>query len=292
MRVASAAAPVCWGIFREAEHSPGRVDDDAAILRAAGRRLEETADVTVHYRGPEALDEPGTALPPLVFAMCEGEAALRALSGWERRGVCVVNSASSILNTHRERTVALLDGRGVPTPEGRLIDTAKALPRGSRDDGLLAACWVKQATGHKTADGSVEFASGAASVSDALDRLRGRGVSRALLQRHVEGDWVKFYGVGGRDDAAPAWFRWFHPPERPAAGSPFDARRLRDVASRGAALLGLDVWGGDAIVTAAGEIFVIDLNAFPSFALYREEAAASIAAHLGARLRRRAPVAV
>ena len=56
--------------------------------------------------------------------------------------------------------------------------------------------------------------------------------------------------------------------------------------------LELEVWGGDAIVTPAGEIFVIDVNAWPSFALFRDEAADHIAAHLAARLRRRVRVAV
>jgi D-alanine-D-alanine ligase-like ATP-grasp enzyme len=41
--------------------------------------------------------------------------------------------------------------------------------------------------------------------------------------------------------------------------------------------LGLEVYGGDAIVTPAGEIFLIDINAWPSFALYREEASLQIA---------------
>ena len=80
------------------------------------------------------------------------------------------------------------------------------------------------------------------------------------------------------------------------ASRPRDTRstRARSATSRTAprAALELDVWGGDAIVTPDGEIFVIDLNAWPSFAFFREEAADHIAAHLAARLRRLAQVAV
>ncbi len=143
------------------------------------------------------------------------------------------------------------------------------------------------------------FATEPASVRAALDRLRSRGLPRAVVQRHVEGDLVKFYGV--TDAAAPAahdetpsaaWFEWFYPKEHPVCGHAFDARTLRDIACRAAQALELDVWGGDAIVTPDGEIFVIDVNAWPSFALFREQAADHIAAHLAARLRRLARVAV
>jgi len=294
--VGTAAPTVCWGVFRETEHSPGRVDDDAAILRETGKRLEEIADVTVRFLDPGSISEPGGALPSLIVAMCEAEAALQALHAWERRGVGVVNGTASVSSAHRERAAALLEGV-VPVPEGLVVDGAAPLPRGPREDALYAACWVKQATGHKTSDGSVAFASGTKAVRAALDRLRSRGVPRALVQRHVEGDWVKFYGVGGgpKDpslDGGATWFEWFYPKERPVAGHPFEAGALRAVARRSAGLLGLEVWGGDAIVTAAGEILVIDVNSFPSFALYREEAARRIAAHLGARLRQRTRVAV
>ncbi len=45
------------------------------------------------------------------------------------------------------------------------------------------------------------------------------------------------------------------------------------------------MWGGDAIVTPEGEILVIVVNAWPSFALFRDEAVGHIAARLAARLR-------
>lgn len=289
------AASTCWGIFREVEHSPGRESDDAAILEAAGRRLEETSGgFVVDYRAPATLTGREAALPALAFSMCEGQAALEALREWEKRGVCVVNSPRSVGNTHREQMLPLLDRR-TPMPESRLLDCAAPLPEGRDADRLFSACWIKQATGHKTREGDVVFATNAGAVREALDRLRSRGQPRALAQRHVEGDLVKFYGVGDATASGavePAWFEWFYPKEHPAAGHPFDAKSLRDIASRAAAALALDIWGGDAIVTRDGAIFVIDVNAWPSFALYREAAADRIAAHLSARLRRPAHVAV
>jgi hypothetical protein len=292
-------AATCWGIFREVEHSPGREADDAGILEATGRRLEEAAvGFAVAYRMPAAISGRETTLPALAFSMCEGLPALERLGRWETRGVCVVNSSRSVANTHRERMIPLLESRGIPMPESRLLDCDGALPRGEADDGLFAACWIKQATEHKTREGDVLFASDPSSVRDALERLGSRGLCRAVAQRHIEGDLLKFYGVTDAGPAehgeapAPAWFKWFYPRERPVTGHAFDALALCGIACRAASALELDVWGGDAIVTPAGEIFVIDVNAWPSFALFRDEAADHIAAHLAARLRRGMRVAV
>ena len=285
----------CWGIFREVEHSPGREADDAGILQATGRRLEEAGSGwRVDYRAPATLtgDEPN--LPALAFAMCEGEAALESLGRWESPGVRVVNSARSIANTHREASAPLLAGQRIPVPESRSCSTAARL--------FLAARRTTPSTppagsaGHRAQDarGRRALRRGFAAVEDALEHLRGRGLSRAVAQRHVEGDLVKFYGVSPAGDAAsaPSWFEWFYPKERRAAGHAFDALALCDIAGRAAAALALDVWGGDAIVTPAGAILVIDVNAWPSFALYRDAASEHIATHLAARLNRAARVAV
>jgi 1L-myo-inositol 1-phosphate cytidylyltransferase / CDP-L-myo-inositol myo-inositolphosphotransferase len=280
----------CWGVFREVEHSPCREGDDAAILEATGRRLEQFG-FSVAHRVPESLDAAETGVPPLVFAMCEGPSALEVLGRWERRGVRVINGTRAIVNTHRERSLRLLIEHGVPVPESRLLDGDLPVPRGVAETPLYSACWVKQASEHKTREGDVGFATDADSVQGALDRLRARGLTRAIVQRHVEGDMVKFYGVGGSDSvggtgsSGASWFQWFYPKEHPVQGHRFDPSALRDIACRAAEALELEVWGGDAIVTPRGDIFVIDVNAWPSFSLFRDEAAGHIAAHLAARLR-------
>ena len=132
---------------------------------------------------------------------------------------------------------------------------------GASEDDLFSACWVKQATEHKTREGDVVFATSASAVRDAVGRLRSLGLPRAVVQRHVEGDLVKFYGVGGGPDAAlggtagASWFRWFYPKEKPVSGHAFDERALGEIACRAADALGLEVWGGDAIVTPDGRDF-------------------------------------
>jgi len=50
-----------------------------------------------------------------------------------------------------------------------------------------------------------------------------------------------------------------------------------------ATALGLEIYGGDAIASADGSLQLLDLNAWPSFALYRDEAAPVIASYLALR---------
>jgi len=49
----------------------------------------------------------------------------------------------------------------------------------------------------------------------------------------------------------------------------------------------LEIFGGDAIIRADGEPVIIDLNAWPSYARYRDRAAQAIANHLADRFQRR-----
>jgi hypothetical protein len=69
-------------------------------------------------------------------------------------------------------------------------------------------------------------------------------------------------------------------------GHAFEVTCLQRAALNAAAALGLEVFGGDAIIQASGEPIIIDINAWPSFALYRERAARLIADHLTARFQR------
>ena len=271
--------PRYWGLFREREHSPGRESDDAEILRLTAKHLESQG-AQVELRAPEALSATET-LPDGVFLMCERMEALRTLLGWQERGVRQVNSPLAVLNTYRERMIAQLHEANVPFIESRLVDTRGAQVGGD------APRWVKRADVHNTQDGDVVFAETPAAVVAALERLAARGIDRAALQPHVEGDLIKFYGVGGGGpDGGPAWFRWFYHKDQRLAGHPFEAARLARLVRAAANALGLEVYGGDAIAAAGGRLVLLDLNAWPSFALYRDEAAPIIAAHLTRRFAR------
>ncbi|MGH7353096.1 MAG: hypothetical protein ACRELS_00770 [Candidatus Rokuibacteriota bacterium] len=273
--------PWCLGIFRERAHSPGRETDDAEILRLTGKRLE-TRGWEVVLKEADALNGPTEPAPRFVFLMCERLDALDRLRRWEAAGMPHVNSPAAVLNTYRERMVAQLAEAGVPFIASRFVSTEAPAPA------VESPVWVKRADVHNTQTGDVLRADTTAEAAAALSGLAARGIPRAVLQPHVDGDLVKFYGIGaGRGPGGvPPWFRWFYHKDQQLAGHRFDAGALGTLVRRAAAALGLEVWGGDAIVTAGGDLTLLDVNAWPSFALYRDEASAAIAGHLAERFGR------
>jgi hypothetical protein len=268
----------CWGIFREREHSPGRESDDGQILNLTGKHLEARGFQVTLRTAEEVLATPDDR-PLGVFLMCERLDILDHLRTLELSGVPHVNGPLAVLNTYRERMIALFSEANVPFIESRLVSTDKPV------DAVAFPVWVKRADVHNTQDGDVTLASTREAVAGALAELAARGLPRAVLQPHVDGDLVKFYGVGTGTGPAggPPWFRWFYHREQRLAGHTFDQAGLGRIVRRAALALGLDVYGGDAIVTPAGDVVLLDVNAWPSFALYREEAAERIAAHVALR---------
>ncbi len=265
----------CWGIFRERAHSPGRETDDAEILRLTAKHLEARG-FEVTLIAPEELDGALEDRPQFVFLMCERLEILGRLRALEQAGARMINSPSSVLNTYRERMIAQFQEANVPFIESRLVSTSEpdAIPQ--------LPVWVKRADVHNTRDGDVSFATTADEFRAALLGLAARGIPRAVLQPHVAGDLIKFYGIGHghRRDGGPSWFRWFYHRNQQIAGHPYDPKQLGRLVRSAGSALGLEIYGGDAIATATGDLVLLDVNAWPSFALYREEAAPAIAGHL------------
>jgi hypothetical protein len=268
-----------WGIFRERTHSPGRESDDTEILRLTGKHLEARG-YQISLKTTDDLAVPDEIRPDLVFLMCETFEPLHQLASWQARGVPHVNPLEAVLNTYRDRMIARFEGAAVPFIPSRLVDTRRGAPT------VEFPLWVKRADVHNTQDGDVVQVESAAGLGEALAALAGRGIERAVLQPHVTGDLVKFYGVGSAEPGGePPWFHWFHHADQRLAGHPVDARRLARAAAQAATALGLEVYGGDAIVTADA-LVLLDLNAWPSFARVREEASRVIATHLVRRVER------
>jgi hypothetical protein len=276
------ARPLCWGVYRELAHSPGRETDDAEILRTTARELENLG-LSVELKSPDELPETEDfdAVPPNLFVMCERIPVVEKLAAWEARGARIVNSPSGIRNTDRERTIALFQRHGVPHPKSVLVQTAAAAP-------FSGPCWVKRGDVHATEASDVSFSEDAAALAANLSRLASRGIIRAVVQDHVPGDLIKFYGVSGLngDEDRPSWFQWFYHRDQKLENHAFDPHSLAAATARAASALGLEIWGGDAIASAGGAISVIDLNAWPSFALFRSVAAARIAVLLAERFSR------
>ncbi len=271
----------CLGIFREQTHSPGREFDDAEILRLTGKHLEARG-FQVSLKNPDEVSETDDQPPAFIFLMCERPAVLRLLSRYEARGVLQVNSPSAVLNTYRDRMIPLIEQAAIPFPRSVFVSTAAADPQ------VAEPVWVKRADVHNTQAGDVVFAPTRAAAQEALQNLAQRGIPQAVIQPNIIGDLIKFYGVGdpGHVPGYQPWFQWFYHKEQQLARYPFDTQVLAAFVQQAAAALGLEVYGGDAIATKEGAVMLIDLNAWPSFALYRDEASARIASYLEARFSR------
>jgi hypothetical protein len=121
-------------------------------------------------------------------------------------------------------------------------------------------------------------------LASAEAAMRARGLHDYLVCPHVEGDLVKFYGV-----SATGFFRYYYPTDDglskfgleqlngQAHHYPFSAADLQTKAEALAAAVGLQIYGGDMIVTNDGSWYMIDFNDWPSFSRCREEAAEAIA---------------
>jgi len=271
-------AKTCQGIYRELAHSPGRIDADRAILESVGEALAArgfnvelvAADVEfdTHFAN--------------IFVMCERGPVLDRLRNAEKTGSIIVNSPDAIHNTYRHRMVELFARHHVAAPASQIVASDANTPRPP------TGVWVKRYDFHATEARDVMYAASEEGWREALHGFAKRGIPFVVAQENVPGDLVKFYGV--RNAMAPVdsnWFEWFYHRDKGMLGYSFEVLGLRRVAFDAAAALGLEIFGGDAIIQADGEPVIVDINAWPSYARCRDRAAQAIAELLTERFERR-----
>ncbi len=268
----------CTGVLREPAHSPGRVDDDTAIMERVADAMRERGFSIELIPADAVVETPSTNL----FVMCERGTVLDRLAAMEKAGSIVVNCPAAIRNTYRHRMVELFMRHRVSAPMSWIVAADANTPR-------PAGCaWIKRYDFHATQRDDVMYAASEAGWGEALRRFANRGIPFVVAQEHVAGDLIKFYGVRNRATALDAnWFQWFYHRDKGMLGHAFDPSNLSEAAFHAAAALGLEVFGGDAVIKADGQPMIIDLNAWPSYALYRDRAAQAIADCLTERFQRR-----
>ena len=299
-------------------------NDAQLLERVADRLRDRALaiDVTTidRVRASESMD---ATLPPdatLVLSMCQGRAALDVLAAWERAGAQIVNSPRAARNTYRDRLPALMAGAGVPFPETQVVSTSRSIGsssapvspfgpvessrgrgagRAGRDRGadvpgvnlrlrspaagravlremIAGGAWLKRGDVHASVSADVQRVDSLAALEAGCVEFASRGIAVAAVQAHRPGDEIKFYGVG------TDFFYWFY--SGPSRAHAFDCAALGRLAVRAAAAAGLEIFGGDVIVSPGGALTLIDLNDWPSFAPCRERAADAIAHYLTRRV--------
>ncbi len=267
---------IIFGIYREKSHSPRREYDDAAILKATGIELEKALGKKVVLFEPDEFLGAGIDLSPrLVFYMCEEASCLGRLEQIRASTGCkLVNTTEGVKNTFRENMTGLFE-RVDFFPKSRMLSIKE-----KKEHALSFPLWVKRGDYHAIEAEDVIFAEDEKDVSKALDNFQKRKIDKVVLQEHIPGDIIKFYCVRDSGSNRDYWFKWFYHKDQDLGEYPFSRGDLYRKVKFSGEIMDLEIYGGDAIVRPDGEIFIIDVNAWPSFALFREEASLAISALL------------
>lgn len=261
------AAVSIAGIFRAGIFSPNHVGNDAAILNRVAAMLRRRG-LTVNLYSEDQFIALGIGSEPVVINMCRDVRSLSRLHQLEEQGRVVINSGYGIRQCVRENMVRRLEAAGIPQPLSLVVATDENVR--SRLESLeIGLCWIKRGDSPTIHKEDISRVRHAQEAQELLGEYFIRGIRSAVISRHAEGLALKFYGVAGTD-----FFHHFFPM---GGQPPLDPDELRRVCTHAAQVLGVTVYGGDAIVNPAdGSFVIISFNDWPSFAPCREEAAKGI----------------
>ena len=255
------------GIRRKTEFSPNHVVNDSRIIQLTAEELQKLGASVKLYDEGEVTTE---RIPErFIFSMVQGPAGSTSLRETIASGALIINSPESVMNCYRVNMITKLPEGGVPFPRSVIVDTKSAidgLPAGFDSDKV----WIKRGDVHAVHKEDVTLAYTEEEKITILKEFQRRGIERAVLQEHLTGDTVKFYALRGLD-----FFYWYY--LNGVYHTPFAQQRLHELAQTSAEVLGLYVFGGDAIIAPDGTITIIDINDWPSFAPIREAASHHIA---------------
>ena len=218
-----------------------------------------------------------------IFNMVRDWKSIHKLQQLEDKGYVVVNSGYGIENCTREKMTRLLLSNHISHPESLILRTDED-PTEALEEAGFYNCWIKRGDFHAIHREDVTYVRNPEEAKSILKEYAIRGIPSAVINEHLVGDLVKFYGVTGTD-----FFYWFYPSNMhhskfgleaingTAKGIPFDEADLRALCDKAAAVLNVHIYGGDCIVSEEGVIRLIDFNDWPSFAPCRNEAAPNIA---------------
>ncbi len=262
------------GVSRAELFSPNRTAGDAAVFRAVALELERGGNSVTCMTEQELVEKGIPAGVDGIFQMSRSSSALTVL---ESAAVPVINTVQAVRNCHRAAQTEILMGSGL-IPESVICPTT-GVPAGWN----RYPCWIKRGDSHAVEQDDVQYVTCKSECEAALRVLAGRGVETCVLQDHVPGWVVKFYGVKGYGltdcyaasvkDGKFGQERYNDTP----GDSSVDMDALLAVADRASELLGVDVYGGDAVVGPDGRVMLIDFNDWPSFRTCTVGAASRIA---------------
>lgn len=269
------------GVMRAGAYSPNHIGNDAAIFNAVANRLRKRGCEVNIYSEEEFQQQEITEA--VILNMCRERKSIEKLEKLEAEGRLVINSGYGIENCTRERMTRLLLANNIPYPESLIVDTNCEIMDEMEARGFNRV-WIKRGDYHAMHKEDVSYCQHPREAQDVLHEYYFRKIPRAVINKHLEGDLIKFYGVSGQD-----WFYWFYPFDEGhskygheainghSRGLKFEESYLREICQKASEILDVKIYGGDCIVDQDGSIRIIDFNDWPSFAPCRKEAAPHIA---------------
>lgn len=267
--------------MRAGAYSPNHIGNDAAIFNAVADQLRRRG-CEVEIMSEEKFRNE-TPSQPVIVNMCRERESIKKLQELEEEGRIVINSGFGIENCTRERMTLIMMGNSIPTPDSLIVNTNEKVVSDLEKKGINA-CWIKRGDYHSMHKEDVTYCRHPEEAQEVLHEFFYRGIKRAVINRHLQGDLIKFYGVLGQP-----FFFWFYPFEEhhskygyeevngKSHNIPFDEDYLKEICNRAADIFDVKIYGGDCIVDPDGSIRIIDFNDWPSFAPCRKEAAPYIA---------------
>lgn len=271
---------ICAGISRASRFSPNRESNDNAVFSQVAEYLRENGWDVRLYSEAEFIDQ--TQDEQYIFHMAREESTIDRLEKLEQACAVVVNPARSIKNCRRDILTSLLLEGGIPYPRSFTAETSCAIEELMQKNGM-SACWLKRADMHTLHPYDVCFAPTTDIARKHWTAFALRGIERVVVNEHLSGDLIKFYGVTDEP-----FFFWCYPRQGGCdkfgheringtpAQYPFKETDLQELCTQAARQLGVCIYGGDAIVSPDGSIHIIDLNDWPSFSPCLHEAVTHI----------------
>ncbi|WP_108822939.1 hypothetical protein [Dysgonomonas sp. Marseille-P4361] len=269
------------GIKRKTKYSPNHIGNDGMIFSMTAESLRNMGYDVVEYTESEfVLSEEKERY---IFNMARDKGTIKRLKQCEKDNVVIINSGTGIENCTREAMTRLLLENGIPHPASIIVDVADDPTKGL--EAMDApAYWIKRGDSHAIHREDVTYARNIPEVKSILQEFALRDIPNAVINEHLVGDLVKFYGIADTD-----FFYWFYPFDLShskfgleaingaAKEFSFDVDALKKACDKAGEVLDVKVYGGDCVVAEDGSFKIIDFNDWPSFAPCRDAAAPKIA---------------
>ena len=278
-------------IMRAGAYSPNHIGNDAAILNAVTEQLRKRGCEVNIYSEEQFIN--GSVKEDVIVNMCRERRSIDLLQKLEEEGRLVINSGHGIENCTRERMTRILMGHNIPYPDSLMVDTDEVV-KGKLVKAGFSRCWIKRGDFHAMHKEDVSYVRHPEEAQEVLQEYFLRGIKRAVINKHLVGDLIKFYGVSGS-----RFFYWFYPFDEghskygheaingKSQGLEFDKDKMREICQNASDVLDVKIDGGDCIISPDGDIRIIDFNDWPSFAPCRDAAAPHIAKYILSEIKKR-----